>query len=113
MQTMPSQLFVLTLNLDVLKALCLGARAVGLGRAFLYAQSVSPFTLLSCSLNNISPHRKQAYGAAGVTKLVHILQREIVTGMQFLGARNVGELVPEMVCLIFGHCHPALMTDDQ
>lgn len=27
--------------LDVLKALCLGAKAVGLGRAFLYAQSVS------------------------------------------------------------------------
>jgi glutamate synthase domain-containing protein 2 len=26
--------------LDVVKALCLGARAVGLGRAFLYAQSV-------------------------------------------------------------------------
>lgn len=25
---------------DVIKALCLGARAVGLGRAFLYAQSV-------------------------------------------------------------------------
>lgn len=25
---------------DVLKALCLGARAVGLGRPFLYAQSV-------------------------------------------------------------------------
>lgn len=31
-------------SLDVLKALCLGAKAVGLGRAFLYAQSVSmPF----------------------------------------------------------------------
>lgn len=26
---------------DVLKALCLGAKAVGLGRSFLYAQSVS------------------------------------------------------------------------
>jgi len=26
---------------DVLKALCLGARMVGLGRAFLFAQSVS------------------------------------------------------------------------
>lgn len=30
-----------TLHADVLKALCLGARAVGLGRPFLYAQSVS------------------------------------------------------------------------
>ena len=42
----------------------------------------------------------QAYGAAGVTKVVRILEREILTGMQLLGARNVSELVPEMVCLL-------------
>lgn len=30
-----------TLSADVLKALCLGAKAVGLGRAFMYANSVS------------------------------------------------------------------------
>lgn len=30
-----------TCSVDVLKALCLGAKAVGLGRPFLYAQSVS------------------------------------------------------------------------
>ena len=29
---------------DVLKALCLGARAVGLGRTFLYGQSVRYFS---------------------------------------------------------------------
>ncbi|KAF7966951.1 hypothetical protein HWV62_36374 [Athelia sp. TMB] len=62
---------------DVLKALCLGAKAVGLGRSFLYAQS--------------------AYGEAGVIKTVRILEREILHGMQMLGARNVKELVPEMV----------------
>ncbi|KAF7303314.1 hypothetical protein MKEN_01295500 [Mycena kentingensis (nom. inval.)] len=61
---------------DVLKALCLGATAVGLGRAFLYAQS--------------------AYGEAGVVKLAQILEREIVTGMQGLGVQTVKELVPEM-----------------
>lgn len=33
--------------IDVLKALCLGARAVGLGRPFLYAQSVSLLVSLS------------------------------------------------------------------
>lgn len=35
---------------DVLKALCLGATAVGLGRPFLYAQSVSydRFSLRVC-----------------------------------------------------------------
>ncbi|KAI0318489.1 FMN-dependent dehydrogenase-domain-containing protein [Amylostereum chailletii] len=62
---------------DVLKALCLGARAVGMGRPFLYAQS--------------------AYGAEGVVKAVQILEREIVTGMRLLGATNVRELVPSMV----------------
>jgi len=62
---------------DILKALCLGARAVGLGRPFLFAQS--------------------AYGEAGVVKLIRILEREVLTGMRLLGARNVGELVPEMV----------------
>ncbi|KAM5538176.1 hypothetical protein V8D89_008063 [Ganoderma adspersum] len=62
---------------DVLKALCLGAKAVGLGRPFLYAQS--------------------AYGEDGVVKIVDILQREIVRGMRLLGASKVQELVPEMV----------------
>ncbi|EGN96174.1 hypothetical protein SERLA73DRAFT_185785 [Serpula lacrymans var. lacrymans S7.3] len=62
---------------DVLKALCLGATAVGLGRAFLYAQS--------------------AYGEAGVVKMVRILQREIRFGMESLGVRTVKQLVPEMV----------------
>ncbi|KAI5117291.1 hypothetical protein M0805_006813 [Coniferiporia weirii] len=62
---------------DVLKALCLGARAVGMGRPFLYAQS--------------------AYGEEGVTRLINILESEIVRGMRQLGARNVSCLVPEMV----------------
>ncbi|KAH9946806.1 FMN-dependent dehydrogenase-domain-containing protein [Amylocystis lapponica] len=62
---------------DVLKALCLGAKAVGLGRPFLYAQS--------------------AYGEDGVVQIVRILEREIITGMRLLGATNVQELVPAMV----------------
>jgi len=62
---------------DVLKALCLGARAVGLGRPFLFAQS--------------------AYGEAGVVKLIRLLEKEVITGMRLLGATNVDELVPEMV----------------
>ncbi|KAJ6554423.1 FMN-dependent dehydrogenase-domain-containing protein [Mycena capillaripes] len=62
---------------DVLKALCLGATAVGLGRPFLYAQS--------------------AYGEAGVVKIVQILEREIVMGMRSLGAASIKDLKPEMV----------------
>ena len=81
---------------DVLKAVCLGAKAVGLGRPFLYAQSVSLwddgklwlFLLIAWF---------QAYGEDGVVKAVDIIQREIVRGMQLLGANNVSQLVPEMV----------------
>ncbi|KAI6031865.1 FMN-dependent dehydrogenase-domain-containing protein [Pisolithus microcarpus] len=62
---------------DVLKALCLGARMVGLGRAFLYAQS--------------------AYGEAGVVHLVRILEREIKFAMASLGVRTVDQLAPELV----------------
>ncbi|KAF7307037.1 hypothetical protein MIND_00496800 [Mycena indigotica] len=61
---------------DVLKALCLGATAVGLGRPFLYAQS--------------------AYGEDGVVKIVQILQREIVSGMHGLGASRIRDLIPDM-----------------
>ncbi|KZT74752.1 hypothetical protein DAEQUDRAFT_719932 [Daedalea quercina L-15889] len=62
---------------DVLKALCLGATAVGLGRAFLYANS--------------------AYGEVGVVQTIRIMQREITLGMRLLGVASVKELVPEMV----------------
>jgi len=38
---------------DVLKALCLGAQAVGLGRAFLFAQSVT-MAILFCRPPNLT-----------------------------------------------------------
>lgn len=47
-------------------------------------------------------HTIQAYGAAGVVKTIRILQREIVMGMQLIGARTVKDLVPEMVGVVFG-----------
>lgn len=62
---------------DVIKALCLGARAVDMGRPFLYAQS--------------------AYGSEGVERLVGMLEGEVVRCMRLLGVRCVGELRPEMV----------------
>ncbi|KIK69028.1 hypothetical protein GYMLUDRAFT_35069 [Collybiopsis luxurians FD-317 M1] len=62
---------------DVIKAICLGAKAVGLGRPFLYALS--------------------AYGEAGVSKLLEILNREIVRGMQLLGAASLKDLTPDLV----------------
>ncbi|EKM60941.1 uncharacterized protein PHACADRAFT_204088 [Phanerochaete carnosa HHB-10118-sp] len=66
----------ITRGSDVLKAVCLGARAVGLGRPFLYAQS--------------------AYGTEGVVKVIRILEREIYMCMRLIGARTVDDLVPQM-----------------
>ncbi|KAI4523533.1 hypothetical protein K525DRAFT_254520 [Schizophyllum commune Loenen D] len=62
---------------DVIKAVCLGATAVGLGRPFLYAQS--------------------AYGAAGVKRIIHILESEIVTAMRLMGVSSLKDLTPAMV----------------
>lgn len=72
---------------DVLKALCLGATAVGMGRPFLYAQS--------------------AYGEEGVQKLISIFARELRTGMKLMGAASVKDLTPDKVsqvlCAVL-HC---------
>ncbi|KAI0795096.1 glyoxylate dehydrogenase [Abortiporus biennis] len=62
---------------DVLKAIALGAKAVGVGRPFLYA---------FCS-----------YGQAGVERAIQILRDEFEMNMRLLGARTISELVPEMV----------------
>ncbi|KAE9398745.1 hypothetical protein BT96DRAFT_920627 [Gymnopus androsaceus JB14] len=62
---------------DVVKAVCLGAKAAGLGRAFLYAQS--------------------AYGEVGVRKVIDILEREILTTMRLLGAAKIADLTPDLV----------------
>lgn len=63
---------------DVLKALALGATAVGLGRPFLYSMSAG-------------------YGEAGVRRMLEILRQEIEMNMMFLGAPSLKELRPEMV----------------
>ncbi|KIW05031.1 uncharacterized protein PV09_04187 [Verruconis gallopava] len=57
---------------DVVKALCLGARAVGLGRGFMFALS--------------------AYGTEGVIKAIQILSDEIQTTMRLLGVTDISEL---------------------
>lgn len=61
---------------DVVKALCLGATAVGLGRPFMYSV---------------------AMGDEGVEKAVRILSEEIETTMRLIGARTVSELSKQYV----------------
>jgi isopentenyl diphosphate isomerase/L-lactate dehydrogenase-like FMN-dependent dehydrogenase len=63
---------------DVLKAIALGATAVGLGRPFLFSMSAG-------------------YGEAGVRRMLEILRQEIEMNMVFLGATSLNELRPEMV----------------
>ncbi|EWC43407.1 hypothetical protein DRE_07654 [Drechslerella stenobrocha 248] len=57
---------------DVVKALCLGAKAVGIGRAALFGLSVG--------------------GSEGVERVIDILHEEMATCIRLLGARSIGEL---------------------
>lgn len=62
---------------DVVKALCLGAKAVGVGRAALFGLG--------------------AGGTAGVERTFEILQAEIETSMRLLGAAKMSDLGPKFV----------------
>ncbi|PLN82449.1 cytochrome b2, mitochondrial precursor [Aspergillus taichungensis] len=62
---------------DIIKALCLGARGVGIGRPFLYAMS--------------------AYGQAGVDKAMQLLKDEMEMNMRLIGARSIAELNPSFI----------------
>jgi isopentenyl diphosphate isomerase/L-lactate dehydrogenase-like FMN-dependent dehydrogenase len=57
---------------DILKALCLGARAVAIGRAWAY-----PFA---------------AAGETGITHALDILRRELMTSMLLLGVTKISDL---------------------
>ncbi|WFD34948.1 L-lactate dehydrogenase (cytochrome) [Malassezia cuniculi] len=64
---------------DVLKAIAMGATAVGIGRPFLYAYS--------------------AYGPDGVVHALRLLRAEMEMNMRLIGAPTLKDLVPEMVDL--------------
>jgi isopentenyl diphosphate isomerase/L-lactate dehydrogenase-like FMN-dependent dehydrogenase len=65
---------------DVLKALCLGARGVLIGRPFLYALAVG--------------------GADAVTSMLALLRQEIEVSMTLLGVRRLSELNRDLVTRI-------------
>ncbi|KAJ4300412.1 hypothetical protein N0V88_003087 [Collariella sp. IMI 366227] len=73
---------------DIIKALCLGARGVGIGRPFLYAMS--------------------AYGQDGVDRAMQLLKDEMEMGMRLVGARNISELSPSLLDArsLFSHGAP-------
>lgn len=62
---------------DIIKALCLGAKGVGIGRPFLYAMS--------------------AYGLPGVDRAMQLLQDEMEMNMRLIGAANIQDLNPTLL----------------
>ncbi|KAI1638533.1 FMN-dependent dehydrogenase [Biscogniauxia mediterranea] len=62
---------------DIIKALCLGARGVGIGRPFLYAMS--------------------AYGVEGVDRAMALLKDEMEMNMRLIGCTAVDQLNPSLV----------------
>ncbi|CAK7564645.1 MAG: hypothetical protein SEPTF4163_002541 [Sporothrix epigloea] len=77
---------------DILKALCLGAKGVGIGRPFLYAMS--------------------AYGVDGVDRAMALLKEELEMDMRLLGARTMDDLGPELVDTRSLGSHPNGVPDD-
>ena len=62
---------------DIIKALCLGAKGVGIGRPFLYAMS--------------------AYGLPGVDRAMQLLKDEMEMNMRLIGCSSVDQLNPSLV----------------
>lgn len=73
---------------DVLKALCLGAKGVGIGRPFLYAMG--------------------AYGQQGVERAMQLLKDEMEMNMRLIGCPSVRDLHPGLVDTrsLFVHSNP-------
>ncbi len=62
---------------DIVKALCMGAKGVAIGRPYLWGLG--------------------AFGEAGVERVLEILRTELVVAMQQIGAPSLKDLKPEMV----------------
>jgi L-lactate dehydrogenase (cytochrome) len=74
---------------DVVKALCLGATGVGIGRPFLYALT---------------------YGPEGVAHAIEILRDEVEVTMKLLGVNKLSELGPHLVSLQKGNRKRSALT---
>ena len=86
-----------TRGTDVLKALCLGARAVGMGRAFLYANGAwgeegcrRVVESKYCTVGLIA-----RFTCVYAVRLV--MRDEIERGMRLLGVTKLEELTPELI----------------
>lgn len=73
---------------DIIKALCLGAKGVGIGRPFLYAMA--------------------GYGQEGVDRAMQLLKDEMEMNMRLIGCTRVDQLNPSLVDVrsLFQHSNP-------
>ncbi|KAI9818685.1 MAG: hypothetical protein M1832_004160 [Thelocarpon impressellum] len=72
---------------DIIKALCLGATGVGIGRPFLYAMSV--------------------YGLPGVDRAMQLLKDEMEMNMRLIGCSAIDQLNPTLVDARSLSMHPS------
>ncbi|MCJ1441443.1 MAG: Cytochrome b2, mitochondrial precursor [Stictis urceolatum] len=77
---------------DIIKALCLGATGVGIGRPFLYAMS--------------------AYGLPGVDRAMQLLKDEMEMNMRLIGCSSVDQLNASMVDTRALSMHSTLVPGD-
>ena len=84
---------------DVVKALALGAKAVGMGRPFLYANSTHGEEGVSRILQSKLPHHMYRFAKYRLANtLLHVvLRQEIINTMSNIGAGTIEDLKPEMV----------------
>lgn len=77
---------------DILKALCLGATAVGVGRPFLYALSAYGYEGVERCVDS-----KCLVGWMSLKLTPSVLADELATGMRLLGITSLDQVRPEMV----------------
>jgi L-lactate dehydrogenase (cytochrome) len=77
---------------DILKAIALGAKGVGIGRPFLYAMST--------------------YGVDGVQRAIRLLKDELEMNMRLLGATNLSQLNPSFLDVRSLAAHSGGVPDD-
>lgn len=76
---------------DILKALCLGAKGVGIGRPFIYAMS--------------------SYGENGIVKAIQLLKDEMEMNMRLLGVTSLDQLNPSYLDFRSLDHHGSIPTD--
>lgn len=86
---------------DVLKALALGAKAVGLGRPFLVSgDKRSRHSIPRLCVSCVAQYAQSGFGEAGAVRAIEIIQDEVERGMRLLGITSLDQLNPDMIDIL-------------